>query len=453
MIRPNLTTKLWLAFSLLILVVMIPLELSLHRLLTDFYARQVTDPLLYHSEQLARMLADEPEALTGAAGMGRMVGGEVVVVGPTGAALPFPGQSSLSPPRSAVATALAGSSYVGQAQGTGGDLLIVTAVPIPGHQGAVILLAPAEPLQRSLTVARRYLWLAGISILAVGAIVALLLSRRLLRSVLAMEQAMGAIARGDLETRVAVTSSDELGRLASGMNRMTGELDAYRRRRQEFLANVAHELRTPLSYIRGYAQALAEGLASGREEQENYLRIVQEESVRLGRLVDDLMDLAQMEEGELGADLTPLQVAIPIQSALEMIRPLAEEKGVELASVIPVDLPVVLGDAGRLQQVVVNLLDNGLRHTPAGGRIRITASVQDQCLAIQVSDTGEGVDPDLLPLVFERFQKQNSAGSGLGLAIVRSIVRAHGGEVGAANSPSGGAVFWFTLPMVIERNS
>lgn len=445
MIRPNLTTKLWLAFSLLILVVMIPLELSLHRLLTEFYARQVTDPLLYHSEQLARMLAEEPDAISGAAGMGRMVGGEVVVVNPAGAPIAFPGRSLIPPPSAAVAAALSGSAYVGQVAGPDGDLMIVTAVPIPGDRGAVLLLAPAEPLQRSLTVARQYLWLAGIGTLGVGAIVAWLLSRQLLRPVLAMEQAMGAIAGGDLETRVAVTSSDELGRLAAGMNQMTSQLNAYQKRRQAFLANVAHELRTPLSYMRGYTQALAEGLASGREEQERYLQIVQEESVRLGRLVDDLMDLAQMEEGELGAELRPLQVAIPVQSALETIRPLAEEKGVELLCEVPADLPAVLGDAGRLHQVVVNLLDNGLRHTPSGGRISVRAAAEPERVTVEVCDTGTGLDPEVLPLVFERFQKHDSAGRGLGLAIVRSIVRAHGGEVGAANNPDGGATFWFTL--------
>lgn len=445
MIRPNLTTKLWLAFSLLILVVLIPLELSLHRLLTEFYRRQVTDPLLYHSEQLARTLADESEAISGAASIGRMVGGEVVVVDSAGAPVSFPGQSDLPPPGTAVVAALNGSSYVGETPGPDGDLMIVTAVPIPGNGGAVLLLAPAEPLQRSLTVARRYLWLAGIWTLGVGAVVAWLLSRQLLRPVLAMEQAMGAIAQGDLETRVAVTSGDELGRLANGMNQMTIQLHAYQKRRQAFLANVAHELRTPLSYIRGYTQALSEGLVPGREEQERYMQIVQEESVRLGRLVDDLLDLAQMEEGELGAALAPLQMAIPIQNALETIRPLAEEKGVELISQVPADLPLILGDAGRLHQVVVNLLDNGLRHTPPGGKIMVTAAAEAQRLVVQISDTGTGLDPEILPLVFERFQKHDSAGRGLGLAIVRSIVRAHGGEVGAANNPAGGARFWFTL--------
>jgi len=440
--RLSVVAKLWLAFTGLILVVMVPLELALDRLLTDFYATQVTEPLLYHSAQLADMLAADPTALSLAPMMGRMVGGEVIVVDHSGKPLNFSGASQTAPPAPAVTTALTGDFYKGQVNGS-----IVTAVPIPHGGGAVLLLAPAEPVTRSLNEARLYLRFAALGTLLLGTLVALALSRSLLRPVLAIEQATRRLARGDFSTRVTVDTGDELGRLASAVNGMTAQLQAFENRRREFLANVAHELRTPLSYIQGYTQALAEGLVTAPEDRERYQRIVQEESVRVGRLVDDLMDLAQMEEGQMSLDLAPLDLHLPIEQALATIRPLAEEKGVAVHSELPADLPLVRADGGRMQQVVLNLVDNGLRYSPKGTAIRVSARTEPGWVTVQVTDAGPGIEAEVLPLIFERFQRRHSAGRGLGLAIVRSIVRAHGGDVGVQSPPGQGATFWFCLPV------
>ncbi len=437
----SIIVKLWLAFTTLILVVVVPLEFALDRLLTDFYANQATDPLLYHSSQLADMLAGDPASVTMAPMMGHMVGGEVVILDRNRAVVDFPGASRLEPPAKAVDQAFAGSKYAGVVNDR-----IVTAAPIPRSGGAVVVLAPVAPIQRSLNMARRYLWLAGGGILLVGTGLALMVARGVLRPVIAIESATRQIARGDFSTRIDVTSTDEIGRLAAEVNRMTEQLQTYEARRREFLANVAHELRTPLSYIRGYTQAMAEGLVISPEDRERYQRVVVEESVRIGRLVDDLMDLAQMDEGQLGFELAPLDISVPIEQAAATIRPLAEEKGVRLEVELAHSLPTVSADGGRLQQVVLNLLDNGLRHTPSGGLLKVEAGPAAGKLRVSVSDTGPGIDPDLLPLIFERFHKRHSSGRGLGLAIVRSIVRAHGGEVGAHSAPGKGSTFWFDLP-------
>lgn len=443
----SIIVKLWLAFTTLILVVMVPLELALDRLLTDFYANQATDPLLFHSAQLAEMINLNPESVMLSPMMGRMVGGEVVVLDQAGVPVAFPGQSQLQPPQAAVTAALSGSTYAGLANG-----YIVTAAPIHhGAAGAVVTLAPAEPIQRSLMQARRYLWLAGGGVLLSGNGLALAIARGLLRPVIAIEHATRQIARGDFSTRVPITSADEIGRLAAEVNRMTEQLQAYENRRREFLANVAHELRTPLSYICGYTQAMAEGLVTNPEDQERYQRIVHEEAVRIGRLVDDLMDLAQMEEGQLGFDTGPLDLRLPVQQALNTIRPLAEEKGMQIDLQLPDSLPLVSGDGGRIQQVVINLLDNALRHTATGGAIRVSAGAGPNFIRVNVADTGPGIAPEHLPLVFERFHKQQSSGRGLGLAIVRSIVRAHGGDVGVDSTPGKGSTFWFQLPVAPEQ--
>jgi signal transduction histidine kinase len=228
---------------------------------------------------------------------------------------------------------------------------------------------------------------------------------------------------------------------------MTAQLEGYEQRRREFLANVAHELRTPLSYIRGYSQAVAEGLVTNEEDRNRYLHIVQEESVRIGRLVDDLMDLTQMDEGQLSFDRQPLDLSLPVEQAVAAIRPLAEEKGVHLEFSLPHDLPQPEADGGRIQQVVFNLVDNALRHTPAAGQVTVGARREDGSVVVTIADTGEGIPPEELPLVFERFRKRHSSGRGLGLAIVRSIIRAHGGEVGVSSEVGRGSTFWFRLPI------
>ncbi|HYF96383.1 MAG TPA: HAMP domain-containing sensor histidine kinase [Symbiobacteriaceae bacterium] len=444
--RVSVVAKLWLAFTALILVVMVPLEIALGKLLTDFYSSQVTEPLLYHSQQLADLLAYDKGTLTMAPMMGAMVGGEVLVLDRGGHPVDFPGASATAPPPQAVAAAQSYSTFVGEVALDRGSF-IVTAVPVPHNFGAVVLLAPAGPVKQSLSLARRYLWLAGGMTLLLGTGLALMLARSLLRPVIAVEQATVRIARGDFSTRVDVVTRDELGQLAGAVNQMTAQLEGYEKRRREFLANVAHELRTPLSYIRGYAQAVAEGLVKTDEDRDRYLHIVQEESVRLGRLVDDLMDLAQMEEGQLSFDLQPLDLALPIQQAADAILPQAEEKGVAVSVNLPPDLPQPLADGGRIQQVVFNLLDNALRHTPAGGRLTVAARREGSQVVVSVADTGEGIPPEDLPMVFERFRKRHSQGRGLGLAIVRSIIRCHGGDVSVASEPGRGSTFSFTLPL------
>lgn len=443
----SLVFKLWLALTGLILLVMIPLEIGLHRLQADFYATQVTEPLLYHSNHLAHLLAADPGAIALAPAMGRMVGGEVLLVDADGLPVAFPGASSYPPPRTAATAALSGAAFAGQVNLGNAGTFIVTAVPIPGGGGAVLLLAPAEPLQRSLALARRYLWLAGTGTVALGTLLALLLARSLLQPLLAIERATRSIARGDFSTRVQAGARDETGRLAEAVNSMTAQLQAYENRRREFLANVAHELRTPLSYIRGYTQAIAEGLVTNPEEQVRYQRIVHEESLRIGRLVDDLMDLAQMEEGQLGLTPAPLDLRIPAEQAASLIRPQAEERGVQVEIQIPDGLPQPEADGGRIQQAIFNLLDNGLRHSERGGQLTVSAEAGPEWLTVRVTDTGQGIEPEALPLIFERFQRRHSTGRGLGLSIVRSIVRAHGGEVGVESQPGEGSTFWFRLPI------
>lgn len=228
--------------------------------------------------------------------------------------------------------------------------------------------------------------------------------------------------------------------------------------RREFVANVSHELRTPLTYLQGYTEAILDGLAADPAEEKKYLKIILDETLRLRRLVSDLLDLSRIEAGQLALEKGEVNVAELCREVAEKVRPLAEEKGIRLELDIPAALPAAWGNADRLQQVLINLLDNALRHTRAGGKVAVTAKVQGEELAVSVHDTGPGIPPEDLPYIFERFYKvekartRTTAGTGIGLAIVKGLVEAHGGRVWVESTPGKGSVFTFTIPTA-GRNS
>ncbi|HLO02452.1 MAG TPA: HAMP domain-containing sensor histidine kinase [Symbiobacteriaceae bacterium] len=450
MVRLSLVMKLWLAIVGLILVVFIPLQFALDRQITSFYHRQVTDPLLYHSHHYAVMLAEDPTQIGVAPAMAHMVQGEITVLDSAGRPIPFPGSSQLPVPAAAVQTIRAGRTWDGDLRTPDGARWIVTAVPIGRSQGAVILLAPAAPLEQSLGHARHFVLMAGIAALLLGTALALFLAKRLLRPVLAMERATVEIAQGEFSTRLPVTSTDEMGRLATAINEMSEQLADHDHRRREFLATVAHELRTPLTYIRGYAQVLAEGSVTGEAEMIRYARIVEEESIRLSRLVGDLLDMAQMDEGTLALAPDWLDLRIPIEQAAATIRPKAEAQGVALQIHVSPDLPELWGDGGRIQQVVLNLLDNGLKHTGEGGALTVTAVRAQDGIKVSVRDTGKGVPLTEIPTLFDRIRPGGRTKRGIGLAIVKGLVLLHEGTVGVQTLPGQGSELWFWLPLLRE---
>ncbi len=224
--------------------------------------------------------------------------------------------------------------------------------------------------------------------------------------------------------------------------------------RREFVANVSHELRTPLTYLQGYAEAILDGLAASREEEEKYLSIILDETLRLRRLVNDLLDLALIEAGQLALDKEAVAMQELIEQVREKLLPLATDKGVKLVTVQPEKLPPVWGNPDRLQQILINLLNNALRYTPAGGTITVeTAWAGAEVLTVSVRDTGTGIAPSDLPYIFERFYKKekartrSSAGTGIGLAIVKGLVEAHGGEIKVTSQLGQGTTFTLTLPL------
>jgi len=296
------------------------------------------------------------------------------------------------------------------------------------------------------------LLLAGLAATAAAAVAGLLVSRRVVGSLRYVVDATRRIASGRYGERVPVRDDDELGELSASFNAMARALDEAERRRMEVIYDLSHELRTPLSTLRGYAEGLAEGVIEPSEETWMLLRV---EADRMGRLVDDLRRLSQAESGQLALDLAPILPAETVRLALERMRPAFEEKDVALVGFAPGELPPVMADSDRMVQVLMNLLSNALRHTPRTGRVTVSASLAGGEVVFEVEDTGEGLAPEHLPHVFERFYRVDKSrsrgeaggGSGVGLAISKALVQAMGGRIWAESPGVGqGASFRFTIP-------
>jgi len=228
--------------------------------------------------------------------------------------------------------------------------------------------------------------------------------------------------------------------------------------RTDFIANVSHELRTPLSMLQGYSEALMDDISSDPEVRRELVQVIYDESLRMGRLVNQLLDLMKMDSGHFEIHVAPLNMRHLCERVARKFQTMAKEEGVGLKLAIDPDLPVVMGDSDRLEQVLTNLLDNAMRYTPKGRTITIRGFVAphagEASVVMEVADQGTGIPPGELPYVFERFYKVDKArtrgkkeSTGLGLAIVKNIVEAHGGKVAARNNEDGGATFSFTIPL------
>lgn len=272
---------------------------------------------------------------------------------------------------------------------------------------------------------------------------------RLARPLRALQQASRRIAAGDLEARISSQEAGELGEVAQAFNRMAEALARAEQQRRQMLADIAHELRTPLGILQGHLEALMDGVLPLELEQ---IAQIHDEVRHLARLVEDLRLLTLAEAGQLRLHPEPVDLRQLIEEVADEVALQAAEKGIEVEIRLPEALPIVRADPLRLRQVLINLLANAVRYTPPGGRITVEASDRGDAVRVDVRDTGVGIAPEDLPYVFDRFYRaeksrtRSDGGSGLGLAIVKSLVEAHGGQVGVESAPGKGARFFFTLP-------
>lgn len=341
-------------------------------------------------------------------------------------------------------------------------VVAVAPIPTPGGEGTLGAVVVFRPL-RELVGVRRQLgtWI----VLGTGVAVAVALAAgwavgyRLVRRLAAIQEAAAALAAGNLSRRLEVAGRDEVAGLAAGFNHMAERIEALveelRRSqalRRAMLATISHELRTPVTVIRGLGEALRDGVVAPGPDAARHAGQIVAEAERLGRLIDDLFQLAQIETGQLDLRLARFAVGPWLQERETALAALVRERGARWTARIDPSLAGVglEADPHRLAQVLGNLVDNAARHAGPGGHVTLTATAVPEGVRVEVADDGPGIDPADVPRVFESFYRGREAarsrGAGLGLSIVRALVEAHGGRVGVASAPGRGARFWFVLP-------
>ncbi len=332
--------------------------------------------------------------------------------------------------------------------------------------GAMLLAEPEQyPTGFSpydfLANVNQAIFITGLVVAFIVLIFSMLLARRLTRPLESLTAAAEQMKSGNYSQRVTPPKSrDELERLTVSFNAMAGtiESDVNELRRQEqlrrdLLANIAHDLATPLTAIQGFSEALADDVIADAGARQETAQLIGREVQRLRRLVGDIQDMTSLESGRAHLDLAPLDLHSLVDETLAVMRPECEQAGISVQNEIAPTTPLVLADSDRITQVLLNLLDNARRHTPAGGKLTVGARPAGKMLTVCVSDTGTGIDPADLPHIFERFYRVDRArttstgGSGLGLAIVKAIITAHGGTISAESSMGQGTHIQFTLPL------
>lgn len=296
----------------------------------------------------------------------------------------------------------------------------------------------------------RFLFVGALLAIGAAAIVTVILSRRISRPVQQLTVAAKKLGEGDLSHRVRFSDKGEIGELASTFNTMAASMERAEQLRKNMVTDVAHELRTPLSNIRGQLEAIDDKLI---KPDESTLKSIYEEALLLSRLVDDLQELTLAEAGKLRLRRRDEDIKQLVKRSVTTVQSVAAAHEIMLKEELPEHLPSCNIDAQRIEQVLHNLLHNAIIHTPEGGTITVTARQNDRHVEIGVSDNGSGIPQKDLPNIFERFYRadksrnRTTGGSGLGLTISKGLVEAHGGSIHVESTQGKGSRFWFTIPI------
>jgi len=340
---------------------------------------------------------------------------------------------------------VAGQQTEGQ---SGGQMM--TSMHNNGQAMAAMMGLPEQVFLESI---HRSLYWVGGAILIAGLLASYLFAQTITVRLRQLNAAVDVIGSGTYGQQVLVESEDEVGRLAKAFNRMSRSLEDNIQLRKRLLADIAHELRTPLAIIQGNLEGMMDGVVEKNNDQ---LRSLHEETVYLNRLIKDLRDLSLAEAGQLVLEKTPTDINAVIVRAIHLLKPLADEKKIDLVMNLQ-PVPVLLVDASRINQVLNNLLTNALRYTPNKGTITVSSYItllkNQEWVELTVTDSGIGISEEDLPFVFDHFYRSDksrdkkSGGSGIGLAIVRQLIETHGGVVEAVSRPGKGSSFRLFLPL------
>lgn len=354
----------------------------------------------------------------------------------------------------------AGRSIFGTYLHTDGARWLVFAEPHPAFDPALIFYGQPEPTAGEFfnEYFLRPLAYAGLLAVLLAVLLAALITRSVVRPLQTMDRAAGAMAQGDYSQRVPPRGPDEVRHVAESFNSMAAQVQATHTAQRDFVANVSHDLKTPLTAISGWSQALLDGAADAPADRQRAAETIYDEAGRMSRMVNQLLDLARIESGQLQVTQRIVDLSQVMVDVHRSQLPRARAKGIDLTLDTPI-APPLLGDADRLVQVFDNLVDNALTYTPAGGRVHLAVRSGEGYVEGMVSDTGTGIPADELPRVFERFYRLEKSrargedgrrGAGLGLAIVHELVAAHGGTISVTSEVGRGSAFVVRLPAATE---
>ncbi|MPM28304.1 Adaptive-response sensory-kinase SasA [bioreactor metagenome] len=329
-------------------------------------------------------------------------------------------------------------------------LTVGTPITVGGQVvGAVLLHAPVEGIEGATGQGVRILGVSTLAALALAVLLSLFLAYTFTKPVNKMKAAALRLADGDYTVKTEVAVKDEIGELAAVIDVLSGRLWAAQQEsarleqlRRDFVANISHELKTPVTVIRGSLEALCDGVVTDRAQVDSYHRQMLLESLHLQRLITDLLDLSKLQNPDFVIEMQPLDLTEIVRDAVRSAERLAEEKDIKITQELEGALPVT-GDYGRLRQMFMIVLDNAVKFSPAGGLVEVTQKGR----TVSVTDHGAGISEDFLPHVFDRFYKvkseENKSGSGLGLAIAKEIADRHGVSVSVESNEGQGTTFQF----------
>jgi two-component system, OmpR family, sensor kinase len=369
-----------------------------------------------------------------------------------------PAQLGSIEPRPGSLPASVSSIESGRFRSTDNRVYIYAAFPLTGKfaqlAGAneVVL---ALPRAANLAVLASLVWpfiAAAVIAIVISLAMSLWLGNTIYKPLAGVSAAAQKMAQGDFSQRVKEEGAPEVKQLAGSFNHMAGEVEKSQTRLRQFVADVSHELKSPLTSIQGFAQALLDGTADTEEARRKAAGIIDSEARRLKRQVDELLELSRMQSGQAKIEREPVDVAEVVSRSAEIYSVQAREKNIALKVSAAPGL-VVTGDADRLEQVFNNLMDNAVKNSPAGSEVRITAKRTGDKVRVIVADSGPGIPAEQLSRVFERFYQVPGVrtGVGLGLTIAREIVLAHGGTIEATSPPGEGARFIVSLPVANDK--
>jgi len=328
--------------------------------------------------------------------------------------------------------------------------LLAGVVTTPNENYVLFVASELAPVREAVTAIRTQLIFLSIVLLLVAGVLAWVLSRSLTRPILKLSDAANQVAAGDLTVRVENTTADEIGTLTQNFNRMVQEIDRSNTLQRELVANVSHDFRTPLTMIKGYAETIKDLTGDNKQKREEQLDVIIAESNRLNLLTNDILDLSKLQSGRQPMNFSEFDLGMKLSDVMRRYRLLAENEGFTFLLEAPEHL-FVYADEIKMEQVLFNIINNATNHTGADKKVIVRLLQKEHTARVEISDTGEGIRPEDLPLIWERYYKpykkkdRKGMGTGLGLSIVKAILVAHQAKYGVDSAPGMGTTFWFEL--------